>query len=106
MEKLFYSMSEVAEILNENVSLVRYWANTFPKFIKPKRNAKGNRLFTPQDVINFNKIHYLVNVECLTLEGVEKRMSNEPKSVENQVKIFETLKSIREDLVEIRKALM
>lgn len=105
MEKLYYSISEVAEILQENTSLVRYWANSFPEFIKPKRNAKGNRLFTNDDVENFKTVHHLVNNEGLTLEGVQKRMSNAPKVAVNQMKILSTLKSIREDLNEIRKSI-
>ena len=46
MEKYFYTVGEVAEILGESTSLVRFWANEFPKFIRPQRNAKGNRLFS------------------------------------------------------------
>ena len=50
MEKYLYTIGEVAEILGESTSLVRFWANEFPKFIKPERNAKGNRLFKKEDV--------------------------------------------------------
>ena len=57
MEKLFYRISEVAEIIGESTSLVRFWANSFPKQIKPKRNAKGNRLFTKEDVEMFKALY-------------------------------------------------
>ena len=50
MEKLYYTIGEAAEILGESTSLVRFWSNSFPKYIKPKRNAKGNRLFTAEDM--------------------------------------------------------
>ena len=53
LEKLYYTIGEVAEILGESTSLVRFWANSFPDFIKPARNKKGNRLFSAQDVSNF-----------------------------------------------------
>ena len=53
MEKYLYTVGEVAEILGESTSLVRFWANEFPKFIRPQRNAKGNRLFTKDDVETF-----------------------------------------------------
>ena len=53
MEKYLYTIGEVAEILGESVSLVRFWSNEFSKFIKPQRNAKGNRLYTKEDVDKF-----------------------------------------------------
>ena len=53
MDKIFYSIGEVAEILGESVSLVRFWSNSFPAFIKPDRNAKGNRRFSPEDLETF-----------------------------------------------------
>ena len=59
MEKLFYSISEVSEILGESVSLVRFWSNSFPRHIKPRRNAKGNRMFTADDIEALKQIHLL-----------------------------------------------
>lgn len=105
MEKLFYSIGEVAEILGESVSLVRFWANSFPKFIRPSRNAKGNRLFSVSDVENFKRIHYLVKECGMTLEGAAKKMRAEAASVENSVKILDSLKQMREQLEEIRNTL-
>ena len=66
MEKYFYTVGEVADILGESTSLVRFWANEFPKFIRPQRNAKGNRLFSKDDVETFKHIYLLVKVEGLT----------------------------------------
>lgn len=105
MEKYFYTIGEVAEILGESTSLVRFWANSFPKFIKPQRNAKGNRLFLKEDLETFKHIHLLVKVEGLTLEGAAKRLSGEKKDVINKARVLESLKSIRAQLDEIRKDL-
>lgn len=105
MEKIYYSISEVAEILGESVSLVRFWSNTFEKFIHPVRNAKGNRQFRKDDVEVLKNIHYLVKVKGLTLEGTEKHLSGERSSVSPQVKALESLKAIREQLVEIKEIL-
>lgn len=105
MEKYLYTVGEVAEILGENTSLVRFWANEFPKFIRPQRNAKGNRLFTKEDVETFKHIHLLVKVEGLTLEGAAKRLKGEKKDVINKARILETLKGIRTQLAEIRQDL-
>ncbi len=105
MEKFFYTVGEVAAILDESPSLVRFWSNEFSKFIKPQRNGKGNRLFSKDDVETFKHIHLLVNVEGLTLEGVAKRLKGDKKDVINKARVLESLKSIREQLTEIRKDL-
>jgi DNA-binding transcriptional MerR regulator len=106
MEKYLYTIGEVADILGENVSLVRFWSNEFPKFIKPQRNAKGNRLYTKDDVETFKHIHLLVKVEGLTLEGVSKRLKGEMKDVISKARVLESLKTIRRQLADIREDLM
>mgnify|MGYP003292011982 FL=1 len=103
MEKYFYTIGEVAEILGESTSLVRFWANGFPKYIKPQRNAKGNRLFSKEDVETFKHIHVLVKVEGLTLEGAAKRLKGDRKNVINKARVLDSLKSIRNQLAEIRE---
>lgn len=105
MEKFFYTVGEVAAILDESPSLVRFWSNEFSKYIKPQRNGKGNRLFSKENVETFKHIHLLVNVEGLTLEGVAKRLKGDRKDVINKSRVLESLKSIREQLTEIRKDL-
>jgi DNA-binding transcriptional MerR regulator len=105
MEKYFYTVGEVAEILGESTSLVRFWANEFPKFIRPQRNAKGNRLFSKDDVETFKHIHLLVKVEGLTLEGAAKRLKGEKKDVISKSRVLESLKDIRQQLSEIRAEL-
>lgn len=105
MDKYFYTIGEVAEILGENPSLVRFWSNEFPKFIRPQRNAKGNRLFTKDDLQTFKHIHLLVKVEGLTLEGAAKRLKGEKKDVINKSRVLESLKGIRQQLSEIRETL-
>ena len=105
MEKYLYTIGEVAEMLGESTSLVRFWANEFPKYIKPQRNAKGNRLFTKEDVETFKHIHLLVKVEGLTLEGAAKRLKGEKKDVINKAKVLESLRNIRQQLEEIKDTL-
>lgn len=105
MEKYLYTIGEVAEILGENVSLIRFWSNEFTKFIKPQRNAKGNRLYTKADIDTFKHIHLLVKVEGLTLEGAAKRLNGEKKDLINKSKVLDTLKAIRQQLSEIRETL-
>ena len=105
MDKYLYTIGEVADILGENVSLVRFWSNEFPKFIKPQRNAKGNRLYTKEDVETFKHIHMLVKIEGLTLEGAAKRLRGDRKELVNKARVLETLKAIRQQLAGIREDL-
>ncbi len=105
MEKYLYTIGEVSEILGESTSLVRFWSNEFPKFIRPQRNAKGNRLFTKEDVETFKHIHLLVKVEGLTLEGAAKRLKGDRKDVINKARVLESLRNIRQQLDEIKEDL-
>jgi len=105
VEKLFYSIGEVAEILDENTSLVRFWAQSFPEYIKPARNKKGNRLFTAQDVSNFKIIHYLVKDVGMTLEGAAKRLKDNKSGVDRRVDVINLLTGIKENLEAVSNSL-
>lgn len=105
MEKLYYSIGEVAVILGENTSLVRFWANKFPKFIKPGRNGKGNRMFTAADVECLKNIHFLVKVKGMTLDGAARHMAAGSGDMAMKVKVLEKLKAVREQLEEVRRSL-
>ncbi len=105
MAKLIYTMGEVAQLLGENTSAVRYWSNYFERFIKPDRNAKGNRLYHPEDVETLQQIQFLVKKQGLTLEGAALRLQQDRRSVEKQVKALTILKEIQAQLKAVRKAL-
>ncbi len=105
VEKLFYTIGEVAEILNENSSLVRFWAQSFPEYIKPARNKKGNRLFTAQDVSNLKVIHYLVKDVGMTLEGAAKRLKDNKSGVDRRVDVINLLTGIKENLALVSDSL-
>ena len=105
MAKLFYTIGEVSEMLGENASAIRYWSNHFEKFIKPERNAKGNRLYHPEEVETLKQVQYLLKNQGLTLEGTKQRLTEDRRSVDKRVKAIGILKGIREELVQVRKAL-
>lgn len=105
MEKLYYSIGEVAALLGEPVSLVRYWSNYFSRFIKPSRTGKGNRQFTAADIEALKQVHYLVKEKGLTLDGALRAMSGEKAKVSAPVKVLDSLKAIRTQLTEIKKML-
>ncbi len=102
---MIYTMGEVAEMLGENASAVRYWSNYFEKFIKPQRNAKGNRLYHPEDIETLKQIQYLLKNQGLTLEGTKQRLTEDRRTVDKRVKAIGILQGIREELVQVRKAL-
>ena len=105
-EKLYYSMGEVAEMFDVNQSLLRHWESQFP-ILRPKRNKKGNRLFTPQDVEHLKQIYHLVKEGGMTLEGAKRAMRGQRsgKGVSRDVELMERLQRIRALLVEVREEL-
>jgi len=105
MGKLLYTMGEVAQELGENSSAVRYWSNYFEQFVKPQRNAKGNRLYHPEDIETLRQIQYLLKNQGLTLEGARQRLKEDHRTVERRVQVLDMLRQIREDLIQVRKSL-
>lgn len=100
-QKLFYSIGEVAQMLGEQTSAVRYWEKEFD-IIKPQKNKKGNRMFTNEDVENLKIIHYLLKEKGMTIAGVKKKMSENPDDVRKNHEVIESLKKIKKLLVKIR----
>jgi DNA-binding transcriptional MerR regulator len=97
-------MGEVTEMFDVNASLIRYWESKFD-CIKPHKNKKGNRMFTPSDIENFKLIYHLVKEKGMTLEGANSAMKRRNKSVKRDVSILERLQNIRAMLVEVRESL-
>lgn len=104
MEKLFYSISEVAEMFQVNQSNLRFWEKEF-KQLKPKRNDKGTRFYSPDDILVIKSIIYLVNEQKLTLDGAKRKLSQKKDAVAKQSEVVERLKLIRKELLGISNAL-
>jgi len=79
LTKLYYSIGEVAKLFDVNASLIRFWEKEFTQ-IQPKKNSKGNRLFTVKDIEHFNKIYQLVKLEGYTLDGAKKALKSKPSN--------------------------
>ncbi len=97
MEKIYYSISEVADMFNINQSNLRFWEKEFPQ-LTPKRNAKATRFYTKDDIEVIKKIIYLTEEQHLTLEGAKKRLSEKADKVDKQHKIREKLLAIKAEL--------
>ncbi|TRX72520.1 MerR family transcriptional regulator [Carboxylicivirga sp. M1479] len=101
VERLFYSIGEVADMFKVNTSLIRFWEKEFD-IIKPHKNKKGNRMFTPKDVENFHLIFHLVKEKGMTLKGAQKKLKENHDDTVNNFEVVSKLKDIRGLLVEIR----
>ena len=104
VEKLYYSIGEVAEMLEVPVSTVRFWENEFD-VLKPMKNKKGNRLFTPSDIKNLKIIHNLLKNEGMTLSGAKKTLTGKWEETDYKYEINESLSNIKSLLLEIRDGL-
>lgn len=76
--KLYYSIGEVAKIFDVNASLLRFWEKEFD-IIRPKKNKKGDRLFTQEDISNFRTIFHLVKERGYTLQGAKEKLKGAKK---------------------------
>ena len=101
IEKLYYTIGEVAKMFDVKTSLIRFWENEFD-IIKPKRNNKGNRLFTKQDVENIYIIYHLVKEKGLTLDGAKKKMKDNKEDTINNFEVVKSLRNIKELLLEVK----
>ena len=101
VEKLYYSIGEVAEMLEVPVSTVRFWENEF-EILKPLKNKKGNRLFTQPDIKNIRIIHRLVKEEGMTLSGAKKKLSEKWDETDHKFEITESLQRIKSMLLDIK----
>ena len=104
VEKLFYSIGEVSEILGVPVSTVRFWENEFD-ILKPRKNKKGNRLFMPEDLRNLKIIHNLVKERGMTLAGAKKYLTSKGDETEYKYDIRESLLNIKGLLQEIHDSI-
>lgn len=100
-DKLYYSIGEVAKAFNVNASLIRFWEKEFDE-IQPKKNAKGNRKFTPKDIKHIELIYHLVKERGFTLDGAKVHLKEEKKKTLSNFEIIRKLQHIRAELVKIK----
>ncbi len=102
-KKVFYRIGEIANHLNVNTSLLRFWEKEFERFVCPERNKRGVRLYSYDDFIMFTRIHTLVKTEGMTLKGARERLINEKKAPSEREDVVHSLTKLREFLVELKK---
>ena len=104
IKKQYYTIGEVARELDLSASLIRFWETEF-KEIKPRKNRKGNRVYTPQDIEILQQIKYLLKIRKFTIKGAKERLNLEQKVVEQEVQIRETLLKLRAFLLDIKEGM-
>jgi len=102
-DKLYYSIGEVARAFDVNTSLIRYWEQEFP-IIKPKKNKKGNRYFTPEDIDNFKMIFHLVKEKGYTLDGARIALTTNSK-ISETISIIDRLEFVKSELLKLKQSL-
>jgi len=103
-EKRYYGIGEVAKAFGVNTSLIRFWEKEFDA-LKPKKNAKGNRKFTPQDIKNLQLIYHLVKERGFTLEGAKTHLKEEKQKTLSNFDIIQKLERVKSELVKIKDQL-
>lgn len=103
-DKRYYSIGELAKAFDVNASLLRFWEKEFD-ILKPKKNAKGNRMFTPQDVQNLQLIYHLVKERGFTLDGAKEHMKKNAKDIMDNFEIIQKLEGIKAALLSIKNEL-
>jgi DNA-binding transcriptional MerR regulator len=101
IEKKYFSIGEVAEMLDVATSLIRFWESEFD-IIRPKKNRKGNRQFTKEDIHNVKLIFHLVKEKGYTLQGAKDLLKNGNDSLQEKMEIIDRLKKVKNFLLEIR----
>ena len=103
-DKLYYSIGEVAKAFDVNTSLIRYWEKEFP-IIRPKKNKKGNRYFTPEDIKNLEMIYYLVKEKGYTLDGARIALTTNAK-ISETVSMIDRLNFVKAELQKLKDSLV
>lgn len=107
LTKLYYSIGEVANMFDVNTSLIRFWEKEFPS-IKPKKNSKGNRLFTPKEIVKIDRIHTLVKEKGYTLDGAKQALRSksevEPSTTTDYHQVIARLERIRTQLLKFKSS--
>jgi DNA-binding transcriptional MerR regulator len=102
INKMYYTMGEVTEMFSVNASQIRFYEKEFD-ILQPKKNKKGNRLFTPEDVENLKMIFHLVDDKGFTLKGAKDHLKNNSGDVKENQKIIASLERLKDFLLKLNE---
>lgn len=104
IEKIFYSIGEVADMFGVTTSNIRFWENEFD-ILKPHKNAKGNRMFTKEDIENMKIIYHLLRERGMTIKGAQKKLKDNREDTINNIEVVSRLQEIKKMLLDIKDEL-
>lgn len=104
-KKFYYRIGEIAEHLQVNTSLLRFWEKEFEKFINPLRNKRGVRLYTQSEFDTFTRIHTMLKTEGLTIKGAREKLTHDKKAFREKDEVIRTLVSVRTFLEDLKNQL-
>ena len=104
LDKLYYTIGEVADMFEVSRSLLRYWENEF-SFLTPRKNRKGDRLFTKENITQIQIIYNLVKVRGFTLEGAKQELKKEKNNLTDQHNLMDRMRSIYSKLKDLDEKL-
>jgi DNA-binding transcriptional MerR regulator len=104
INKMYYTMGEVSAMFNVNQSMIRFYEKEFD-ILQPKKNKKGNRLFTPEDVENLKIIFNLINERGFTLQGAREYLKNNGDNVKENQQVITALENLKKFLLEVKEQL-
>lgn len=104
IEKIYFSISEVAGMLGVNASLIRFWDKEFA-ILKLQKNKKGNRLFTKENIQQLRVIYHLVKEKGMTLKGAQSLLHKNREGTTKTGEVVGRLIHIRQQLADIREEL-
>ncbi len=104
ISKLYYTMGEVATMFDVNASLIRFYEKEF-EVLQPKKNKKGNRLFTAEDIENFKIIFHLIKDKGYTLNGAKDHLKQNMNDVKDSQRVINSLENLKKFLLEVKEQL-
>lgn len=104
IEKVYYSIGEVAEMFHVKPSLIRYWEKEFD-ILKPHKNKKGTRFFTREDIRNFHLIYHLVKERGMTIKGARLKLKENREETESTFEVVRILQKVKDMLLEIKDSI-
>ncbi|NLI24889.1 MAG: MerR family transcriptional regulator [Bacteroidales bacterium] len=104
IEKVYYSIGEVAEMFHVKPSLIRYWEKEFD-ILKPHKNKKGTRFFTREDIRNFHLIYHLVKERGMTIKGAKQKLKENREETESTFEVVRILQKVKDMLLEIKDSI-
>ena len=104
ISKLYYTMGEVSAMFDVNPSLIRFYEKEF-EVLQPKKNKKGNRLFTPEDIENLKIIFHLIKDKGYTLNGAKDHLKQNMHDVKDSQRVIASLENLKKFLLEVKDQL-